>query len=121
MFGYFVGSGCEGLIYMYMYVCFHGCFVLSSCVSMLCMHIIWINMYVFFKCNVYIYTYILIHIYIYMYLYIYIYIYIYNVYMTICAHICLCLCICGGTSLCSYKGSLFNCLSSRYKGCYLSV
>ena len=99
LFDYFVGSGLKGLTYVCMHVCFHAyifCFVIF------CMYIVWIYMYTFtymYICMcVYIYIYVCWSVYIYASLYAYV-----------------------GTHFCLYKSYLFNCLSCRYLGCYLSV
>ena len=98
VFDYFVRLGFKGLIYMYIYVCFHVCSVLSCFVCSVC---IW---------HVYICTHLCMYIFVYMYIYVCSSVYIYAS-----------LYVCVGTYFCLYKGYLFTCLSCGYLGCYLSV
>ena len=102
LFDYFVGSGLNCFVYMYIHVCFHVCFVLLCHFLMFCMYIVYNYIYVF------------------MYMYICMCVYVY-ICMCIIASICLCLSRCVATHFYLYKSSLFNCFSCRYLGCYLLV
>ena len=75
-----------------------------------------LSVFVCFVCILYVYIHIYIYIYIYMDLYVYLYVCVY-----ICIFICASLYVCARTHFCLYKSYLFNCLSCRYLGCYLSV
>ena len=92
-----------------MHVYFHVCYVLSS-----------------FVCFVYI-LYVCIYIYLYIYLYVCIYMYVSRICIFVCVYIYICififasLYVCVDTHFCLCKSYLFNCLSCRYLGCYLSV
>ena len=92
-----------------MHVYFHVCYVLSS-----------------FVCFVYI-LYVCIYIYLYVYLYVCIYMYVSRICIFVCVYIYICififasLYVCVDTHFCLCKSYLFNCLSCRYLGCYLSV
>ena len=94
LFDYFVGSGLKGLIicvYAYMSPCIY---LVLPC----------------FVCTLYEYIYIYVYVYLYTCIYVCSSVYIYaSVYVYV------------GTHFCLYKSYLFNCLSCRYLGCYLSV
>ena len=94
----------------------------------LCMYI---SMYVMFCHLLYVlyiycmYVYIFIYMYICMYVYIcmfHVYVYLHVcIYIYICIFIFASLYVCVDTHFCLCKSYLFNCLSCRYLGCYLSV
>ena len=104
-----MGSGLKGLIYVFMHVCFHVCYVLSCFVCFVCILYVYICIFIF------------------MYICMCVYIYVSRicifvcVYIYICIFICASLCVCFGTNFCLYKSYIFNCLSCRYLGCYLLV
>ena len=69
VFDYFVGSGLKGLIYVFMHVYFHVCYVLSSFVCFVCI------------------LYVCVHIYLYVYLYVCIYMYVSRICIFACVYI----------------------------------
>ena len=80
--------------------------------------------------DLYIYLYVCVYIFmfnLYVYLYVCVYICMFHVYvyLYVCVYICIFICaslyVCARTHFCLYKSYLFNCLSCRYLGCYLSV
>ena len=108
VFDYFLGSGLKGLIFVFMHVRFHVCYVLSC--------------FVCFVCILYVYTCIFIFMYICMCVHICMFhVYVYLCVCIICKFICASLYVYVGTNFCLHKSYLFNCLSCRYLSFYLSV
>ena len=112
-----------------LYVCVstHFCFYKSylfNCLS--CRYLgCYLNLSCFICFVCILYVYICIYLSICIFLCVYIYEYFIYMYICMCVYVCVFICaslyVCVGTHFCLYESYLFNCLSCRYLGCYLSV